>query len=216
MGKNDSGLQGMWLAMTAQLKSRKEYLEILAEKIATCRLCEYGRLRNESNEKAVPGTGPHNACVLFIGEGPGEEEARKGEPFVGRAGQYLTSLMNSINLPREKVFITNVVKCRPPGNETPRPECVAQCMPYLKAQIALIRPRVIVLLGKTALSAVLGKRYSLRDLRGKARKKDDIIYFLTYHPAAVLRSPNSIEPVISRDFETLKELLRRYCPEVFG
>ncbi|MHA2647907.1 MAG: uracil-DNA glycosylase, partial [bacterium JZ-2024 1] len=130
-------------------------------------------------------------------------------------GQYLTSLMNSINLNRARAYITNVVKCRPPGNETPKSECVSACLPYLRAQMALIRPRVIVLLGNTALSNVLGKQYRMQDLRGKARRKDDIIYFVTYHPAAVLRNPNSIEPIITRDFETLRELLQRYCPEVF-
>lgn len=201
--------------MSRALKSQADYMLMLERRIAGCLLCDYGRLREENQVKAVPGAGTYDATVMFIGEGPGEEEARKGEPFVGRAGQYLTSLMNSINLNRARVYITNVVKCRPPGNETPKPECVSACLPYLRAQMALIRPRVIVLLGNTALSSVLGKQYRMQDLRGKARKKDDIIYFVTYHPAAVLRNPNSIEPIITRDFETLKELLQRYCPEVF-
>jgi DNA polymerase len=204
----------VWSALSA-LKTQTDYLIALQRRIGTCRLCEYGVLRDEQGMRAVPGTGSHETPVIFIGEGPGEEEARQGEPFVGRAGQYLTSLLNSINLPRARVYITNIVKCRPPGNETPKPECITACLPYLKAQIALVRPRVIVLLGNTALTAVLGKEQRLQTLRGQARQKSGIIYFVTYHPAAVLRSANTIEPVITRDFETLKALLQRYCPEVF-
>jgi uracil-DNA glycosylase family 4 len=197
------------------LQTNTHYFFALRKRIEACRLCEYGEEREKQGTRAVPGEGSHDTPVMFIGEAPGEEEARQGEPFVGRAGQYLTSLMNCINLPRARVFITNIVKCRPPNNETPKPECVSACLPYLKAQIALLKPRVIVLLGNTALTALLGKKYRLQDLRGKARKKDGIIYFVTYHPAAVLRSPNTIEPVITRDFETLKQLLQLYCPEVF-
>jgi DNA polymerase len=144
-------------------------------------------------KQAVPGVGDENAAWLFIGEGPGAEEDERGEPFVGQAGRLLDAMLAAIGLKRgEDVYIANAVKCRPPGNRTPENAEMAACFPYLKRQIALIRPRLIVLLGRTAVNSVLGESRSLASLRGRtlSYRDDDreIPVLVTYHPAYLLRN----------------------------
>jgi DNA polymerase len=144
-------------------------------------------------KQAVPGVGDENASWLFIGEGPGAEEDARGEPFVGQAGRLLDAMLAAIDLKRgEDVYIANAVKCRPPGNRTPENDEVAACFPYLKRQIELIQPKLIVLLGRVAVTSVLGQDGSLSSLRGKAlsyRVGDrEIPVVVTYHPAYLLRN----------------------------
>jgi DNA polymerase len=157
--------------------------------IATCRACGLCAERKQT----VPGVGDESADWLFIGEGPGAEEDARGEPFVGVAGKLLDSMLAAIELRRgESVYIANAVKCRPPGNRTPEAAEMAACAPYLKRQIALLQPRLIVLLGRAAVHAVLGEEGSLASLRGKPLAYRDgekqIPVIVTYHPAYLLRT----------------------------
>lgn len=161
----------------------------LLETVASCRACALCEARNQ----VVPGVGDRQADWMFIGEGPGAEEDARGEPFVGQAGKLLDSMLAAIDLERsENVYIANAVKCRPPGNRTPEAAEMAACWPYLQRQIALVRPKVIVLLGKAAVFAVLGEAGSLASLRGKPSAyrygEIEIPVVVTYHPAYLLRS----------------------------
>jgi DNA polymerase len=135
----------------------------------------------------VFGSGNPDADLMFIGEGPGAEEDRKGLPFVGPAGALLTRIIQAIDLQREQVYIANMVKCRPPGNRDPKPEEVAACRPYLEAQVDLVRPKVIVCLGRVAAQALLGTDESLGRLRGRWHSVRGVDTRMTYHPAALLR-----------------------------
>lgn len=157
----------------------------LARAIADCRACGLCQQRKQ----AVLGVGDTEADWLFIGEGPGAEEDERGEPFVGQAGKLLDNMLAALDLQRNsKVYIGNAVKCRPPGNRTPSADEMAACKPYLERQIALIRPKVIVLLGKAAVHSVLGEDKSLAVMRGKRFEYAGIPVVVTYHPAYLLRS----------------------------
>jgi DNA polymerase len=161
----------------------------LRQSIAACRACGLCAQRKQT----VPGVGDERAGWLFIGEGPGAEEDARGEPFVGVAGKLLDAMLAAIELRRgEDVYIANAVKCRPQGNRTPEAAEMAACAPYLKRQIALIEPRLIVLLGRAAVHAVLGEQGSLASLRGKPLAYRDgekeIPVIVTYHPAYLLRT----------------------------
>ncbi|MDR2787812.1 MAG: uracil-DNA glycosylase [Candidatus Accumulibacter sp.] len=183
--------------------------EELRRTILDCRACGLCARRKQ----AVPGVGDEKAAWLFIGEGPGAEEDARGEPFVGQAGRLLDAMLAAIGLKRgEDVYIANAVKCRPPGNRTPESSEMATCFPYLKRQIALIRPRLIVLLGRAAVNSVLGEDRSLASLRGKTlvyRDGDhEIPTLVTYHPAYLLRNL----PDKAKTWEDLcraRDLLRR-------
>jgi uracil-DNA glycosylase family 4 len=165
-------------------------LEDLNRLICECQKCPLGETRN----KFVFGTGNPNADAMCIGEGPGADEDAQGLPFVGRAGRLLTDILKAIKFEREEVYIANVVKCRPPGNRTPLPGEMDTCLPYLKKQIELIRPKVILCLGLTAAQGLLKKRDSLTNMRGKVFDFDSDGFItkvmVTYHPAALLRNPN--------------------------
>jgi DNA polymerase len=161
-------------------------LEELNSLICNCQKCSLGATRN----KFVFGTGNINAKVMVIGEGPGADEDAKGEPFVGRAGKLLTDILKAINFDRDEVFIANVVKCRPPGNRTPTSEEMETCIPYLKKQIELIQPSLILCLGLTAAQGILKKKDSLTNLRGQVFPFENAKIMVTYHPAALLRNPN--------------------------
>lgn len=140
--------------------------------------------------QTVFGVGDENADWLFVGEGPGADEDDRGEPFVGQAGKLLDNMLASIKLKRgNNVYIANVVKCRPPDNRTPESDEVATCLPYLKQQIALIKPKLIVALGKTAATALLGKEATLGSMRGTLHDFEGTPLLVTYHPAYLLRSP---------------------------
>lgn len=135
----------------------------------------------------VPGQGDGNADLMFIGEGPGADEDLQGLAFVGAAGQLLTKMIAAIGMTREQVYICNVVKCRPPQNRTPEPEEAEACLPFLRAQFSLVRPRVIVLLGATAARAILGPQIRITRDRGVWVEKKGVWFMPTYHPAALLR-----------------------------
>ena len=154
-------------------------------------ICECTKCRlHEKRNKFVFGTGNPNADVLVIGEGPGAEEDKQGLPFVGRAGKLLTDMLKAIKFAREEVYIGNVVKCRPPENRTPLPDEMETCMPYLKKQCDLIKPKLILCLGLTAAKGLLKKRESLGDLRGKVFEYEGAKVMVTYHSAALLRNPH--------------------------
>lgn len=161
-------------------------LEDLNRLICNCIKCDLHKGRN----KFVFGVGNPKADVLLIGEGPGAEEDKQGEPFVGRAGQLLNDILKAINFTREEVYIANVVKCRPPGNRTPLPNEMDSCLPYLIKQIDLIKPKLILCLGLVAAGALLKKKDSLGKMRGKIFEFNNIKVMVTYHPAALLRNPN--------------------------
>ena len=161
----------------------------LRDAIAGCSNCDLCQER----QQAVPGVGDEQADWLFIGEGPGAEEDARGEPFVGQAGKLLDAMLAAIDLKRgENVYIANAVKCRPPGNRTPEPAEMAACLPYLKRQITLIQPKLIVLLGRAAMHAVLNEDSALGASRGKLFEYRDgslvVPVIVTYHPAYLLRN----------------------------
>jgi len=179
-------------------------LEKLHSKIRVCKKCDLYR-----NGNAVPGEGAADAKIIFIGEAPGRTEAETGRPFVGRAGRLLTELIESIGLKRKGVFITSPVKHRPPGNRKPKQNEIDVCMPYLTKQIEIINPRVIVLLGSTAMYALLGKKIGkITDMHGKVIRQDGIIYFPTFHPAAGLRSAKIKKKQLEQDFKKLKKIVK--------
>lgn len=161
-------------------------LGAIAAEVRGCDRC--GLCRGRTN--AVPGEGADDAALMWIGEGPGADEDRLGRPFVGRSGQLLTRIIKSMGMNREQVFIGNVVKCRPPNNRAPLPLEVETCMPYLDRQIALLKPRVIVLLGASALHALIAPDASITKMRGQWLKRGDIMVMPTFHPAALLRDPS--------------------------
>jgi DNA polymerase len=162
----------------------------LDSRINTCMKCVLGTTRT----RFVFGVGNPHATLMLIGEAPGADEDLQGEPFVGRAGQLLNKILEAINFRRQDVYICNILKCRPPENRTPQLEEVEQCIPYLRKQIELIRPAVILCLGLTAAQNLMGTRESLGALRGKTLKFEEIPVMVTYHPAALLRNPNWKRP----------------------
>jgi DNA polymerase len=177
--------------------SAEELLREVAVEVSTCSKCNLCKGRT----KAVPGEGTPTAKILFIGEGPGFHEDRQGRPFVGPAGQFLDELLASISLKRSDVFITNVVKCRPPSNRDPLPEEIAACNDYLDRQIAALKPRVVVTLGRYSMAKFFGNE-KISTIHGRARKKDDYICIAMYHPAAGLHQ-NSLKDVIREDFKKI-------------
>jgi uracil-DNA glycosylase family 4 len=160
-------------------------LALIRDDIGDCTRCGLCRQRTH----VVFGVGSPTARLMFIGEGPGADEDQKGEPFVGRAGQLLTKIIESMGMDRREVYIANVVKCRPPENRTPLPDEIATCSPFLFQQILAIRPRVIVSLGTPATQTVLGTRDTITRLRGTFQEIDGIRVMPTFHPAYLLRNP---------------------------
>lgn len=159
-----------------------EALGSVHEEIRACVACALHRSRTQ----AVPGTGPVDARIMAVGEAPGESEDRQGQPFVGSAGQVLTRLLGRIGLRREDIYITNVLKCRPPQNRDPEPDEVAACSRFLDAQVALIRPDVILLLGRHALERVLPGSPGIGRMHGQPIRRGERLYVPLYHPAAAL------------------------------
>ncbi len=164
--------------------SALEWRDFAAD-VDACTACALARTRR----KSVPGVGDTRAEWLFVGEAPGSEEDAKGEPFVGQAGKLLDAMLAALALKRgENVYIANVLKCRPPNNRTPEPREVESCRPYLDRQIALIRPRVIVALGKSAATTLLEVEATIASLRGRVHRYRDVPLIVTYHPAYLLRN----------------------------
>ncbi len=174
--------------------------EIAAE-IAGCTACALAK----SRLKTVPGEGPADAKIMFIGEAPGWHENQQGRPFVGPAGQFLEELLASVGLARKDVFIANVVKCRPPNNRDPLPDEIAACAHFLDAQIAQIKPRIVVTLGRYSMAKFFPGE-SISKIHGVARKRDGVIYFAMYHPAAALHQP-ALRQTILADMQKLPKLL---------
>ena len=169
--------------MTAQ--KHEDSLEKIATDVRGCPLCKLTRTR----KNAVPGEGQISAKIMFIGEAPGRSEDEKGKPFVGAAGRILDNLLKKAGIERSQVFITNIVKCRPPNNRVPEEDELIACRPYLDRQIALIKPKVICILGRTAYSSILGGS-SITASRGKIIERSGQKYFSTFHPAAVIYNKN--------------------------
>jgi uracil-DNA glycosylase family 4 len=181
--------------------STEEILKEVAAEVSTCPKCDLCKGRT----KAVPGEGNPHAKVMFIGEGPGFHEDRQGRPFVGPAGQFLEELLASINLKRADVFITNVVKCRPPGNRDPLPAEINACSNYLERQIAAINPQVIVTLGRFSMAKFFGSE-KISVIHGRARKVDGRICIAMYHPAAGLHQ-QSLKDTIRSDFKKILQVI---------
>ncbi len=179
-------------------------LDAIDERIRTTHCC--GLCPNRTN--AVPGEGNPQARLVMVGEGPGATEDATGRPFVGQAGQLLDGILEAIEVPRKTVYITNIVKCRPPQNRKPLPDEIAACIPYLHRQLEIIRPKVIVAMGGTAGEALLGVKKSLGELRGKVHTYNGIPLIVTYHPAALLRNPNWKKPTWD-DVRIARQLLDR-------
>lgn len=160
--------------------------EELEASIINCNKCKL----YENRRNIVFGEGNKHAKVMFIGEGPGADEDIQGLPFVGKAGQLMNKAFEGLNIDRSNVYIANIVKCRPPANRVPTDEEAGVCLNYLRNQVVLIKPKIIVLLGSTALKNILGKEYSITSERGKWIEKKGIFYMPTWHPAALLRDEN--------------------------
>ncbi len=177
--------------------------EELEESIKGCKKCKLCMNRNN----IVFGTGNKNADIMFIGEGPGADEDRLGEPFVGKAGQLMNKAFQALEINREDVYIANVVKCRPPQNRVPEQDEAQACLDYLRNQVMLVKPKIIVLLGSTALKNILGNEYGITASRGKWVEKKGILYMPTWHPAALLRDETKkIE--FWKDLKLVKQKMR--------
>ncbi len=177
-------------------------LSELYKEIAFCRQCEIAKYRT----KVVPGEGAEDADILFIGEAPGWHEDQQGRPFVGPAGLYLDELLASINLKREQVYIANVIKCRPPENRDPLPSEIQNCRKWLDRQIELIHPRMIVTLGRYSMAMFFSGKSSISKLHGTAQRRDNVIYYAMYHPAAALHQ-QSLHQAIEADMLKIPSLL---------
>ncbi len=179
----------------------------VATDAAGCRACRLAETRSQ----VVFGVGDPGADLMFVGEGPGEQEDLRGEPFVGRAGKLLTQLIEGIGLSREQVYIANVVKCRPPGNRDPHPDEIAACSPWLDRQLEIIRPRVIVTLGNFATKLLLDTKDGITKLRGQrfayTRAGVDATLIPTFHPSAVLRGGGRPLAETRADFVIVKRVL---------
>ena len=208
--KQQAFLYGDELILTERRFSGKpcfSTLSDLKQRIAECQECGLGRLRKH----LVIGAGNENATLMLIGEAPGEEEDRQGVPFVGEAGKLLDKVLEAIGFQREEVYIANILKCRPPGNRDPQPDEVQHCMPYLTIQIALIRPRMLLILGRVAAQSLLATSLPLNRLRRQWHTWSGIPALVTYHPAALLRTA-----AFKRDTWEDVQLLRHEYDRIVG
>jgi DNA polymerase len=174
-----------------------EKLNRIQSQVIHCKKCSLHKTR----QNAVFGESDYQAGIMIIGEAPGANEDKQGRPFVGRAGRLLDEILEKYDMNREKgVFISNIVKCRPPENRLPKKNEIETCIPYLEKQIELINPEVIVLLGLTAARSFMGLKEQMKEIRGKEMEKDGKKVMVTYHPAAILRNPN-LRPFLEKDIE---------------
>ena len=176
-------------------------LQAVVDDLGDCTRCKLHKGRH----KIVFGTGSAEARLMFVGEAPGEDEDLQGEPFVGKAGQLLTKMIEAMGLRRQDVYICNTVKCRPPNNRNPEPDEMEACEPFLKAQLAAVKPEVIVTLGKFAAQALLRDQTPISRLRGAFREYEGIPVMPTFHPAYLLRSPGEKGKV----WDDLKQVMRK-------
>jgi uracil-DNA glycosylase family 4 len=189
-------------AAASDADPRQAELDAVTREVAGCSRCPLSLNRT----RTVPGEGSRDPPVLFVGEGPGEEEDRTGRPFVGAAGRYLDKWIAAAGLERGVCFIANCVKCRPPQNREPHPDEIEACLPYLERQIAALAPRAIVCLGRIASQTLLGTASGVGALRGKVHDRGGIPLVATYHPSAVLRD-QSLRAPVWEDLKRLKGLL---------
>lgn len=180
--------------------------EELEEEIKDCNKCKLCQTRTN----IVFGVGNKKARVMFIGEGPGADEDRLGEPFVGKAGQLMNKAFDALEINREEVYIANVVKCRPPNNRNPEQDETDGCLDYLRNQVLLVKPKIIILLGSIALKNILGQEYNITSSRGKWIEKKDIWYMPTFHPAALLRDDTK-KIDFWKDLKLVKEKVKEVC-----
>jgi uracil-DNA glycosylase len=185
-GSHDAAPQGAGAARAGEKGCGSPALAAIREELGDCTRCKLARGRTH----LVFGVGNPSAELVFAGEGPGEDEDRQGEPFVGRAGQLLTRMIEAMGFARGDVYIANVVKCRPPGNRNPEPDEIEACEPFLRAQLAAIRPKVIVALGKFAAQTLLRETTPISKLRGRWFAYEGVKLMPTFHPAYLLRSPD--------------------------
>ena len=188
-----------------------ENLKQLKEICNGCQKCELGKTRTN----LVFGVGVEDAEVMFIGEGPGENEDLQGEPFVGRGGQLLDKMLNAIDLDRHKnIYIANMVKCRPPKNRDPLPEEQEQCIGWLRNQVKIIKPKIIVCLGRVAATRIIKSDMKITKEHGIFFEKNGVIMMATLHPAALLRNPNN-KPGAFEDFQKLREKIKEVCTHTY-
>ena len=176
-----------------------EELEEVVKQCRKCRLCE-------TRKNVVFGVGNREADIMFIGEGPGADEDTQGEPFVVKAGKLMNMAFDMLGIKREEVYIANIVKCRPPNNRNPQDDEAENCLDYLRNQVILVKPKIIVLLGSVALKNILGKEYGITASRGKWVERKGILYMPTWHPAALLRDENKKIDFI----KDLKQVVKKY------
>ncbi len=181
----------------------KQQLDIIRQQVSDCRQCKL----YASRKRSVPGEGPANSRVMLIGEGPGFHENEQGKPFVGQAGKFLDELLGYAGYKREDVFITNVVKCRPPGNRDPEPDELSACSNYLDEQIRIIDPLVIVTLGRFSMARYFSS-VRISDIHGKPTNVDGRVIIPMYHPAAALHQPG-LKNVLIDDFKTIPGLIKQ-------
>ena len=184
--------------------NKDELLGALADEISVCPLCRLAQTRTH----AVPGDGDSSAQIMFVGEGPGQQEDESGHPFVGKSGQLLMDELRKIGIAREQVFITNIVKCRPPGNRNPLADEIAACNDWLSAQIALVEPKFIVIVGGPSLNTLVSKDLRITKARSRVFRRDGILFIPILHPAAALRSPDTMK-LFLEDLANLKDFLSR-------
>lgn len=183
--------------------TKHEVWQSLLQQIASCQQCGLGQVRTNP----VPGEGSLEPELMLVGEGPGANEDLQGRPFVGDAGKLLDQLLASIQLSRRDVFIGNTVKCRPPNNRAPTTQELESCKPYLIAQIAWLQPKIICILGNSALNSLIGPQTSISKVRGQILQIDGMVYLPTYHPAAALYR-REIYSVLENDFKILQKWLK--------
>ena len=187
-------------------------LEELAVSLADCRGCRLA----EGRRHVVFGTGPAHARVMLIGEGPGQNEDEQGLPFVGRAGQLLDRMLDAVDLSRERnVYIANMVKCRPPQNRDPSPDEVAACLGYLRNQVRLIRPKIIICLGRISAVRLIKPDFKITKEHGQWFEKAGVHMMAMYHPSALLRDPRK-RPEAFEDLKTLQAKIREVCTHTYG
>ncbi len=201
------GAKGQDAASASRLRSEADIrrieaaLEPIRERALACTKCPLA----ETRQTVVFGCGTARSGIVFVGEAPGADEDEQGVPFVGRAGKLLDRILKAIEIPRDDVYICNILKCRPPGNRDPEPAEVAACSPYLIKQLAILEPRVICALGLHAAKLLLNTTGSMAKLRGAILRYRGIPTIATYHPAALLRNPN-FKPAAWEDFQRLKRI----------
>ncbi|MGN0527278.1 MAG: uracil-DNA glycosylase family protein [Acutalibacteraceae bacterium] len=187
-----------------------ESFDILKEECSKCTGCELCSTRHN----VVFGVGNENADIMFVGEGPGENEDLQGEPFVGKAGQLLDKYLDVIGLDRRRnIYIANIVKCRPPQNRDPKDEEQESCIEWLRHQTRLIQPKIIVCLGRIAAQKLIGKEFRVTQHHGEFVQKGNILFMGTFHPAALLRNPNN-KPLALSDFQKLRDKIKELSIDI--